>query len=153
MINDETVGIEIQRAMNKHKFRSVVYLAVALSNAVISIPLCIRWQGFGAAIGTTLATFVGNVLLMNWYYHHRIGLNIPAFWRHIFHLFPATVLPAAVSVALAVFVHPQTYFDMILPAAAVVAVYGGSMWLFGMNRYERELIASPVRRILKRLHR
>jgi O-antigen/teichoic acid export membrane protein len=151
--NIQTVGIEIQRAMNKHKFRSVVYLAVALSNAVISIPLCIRWQGFGAAIGTTLATFVGNVLLMNWYYHHRIGLNIPAFWRHIFHLFPATVLPAAVSVALAVFVHPQTYFDMILPAAAVVAVYGGSMWLFGMNRYERELIAGPVRRILKRLHR
>ena len=42
---------------------------------------------------------------------------------------------------------------MILPAAAVVAVYGGSMWLFGMNRYERELITGPARRILKRLHR
>ena len=63
------------------------------------------------------------------------------------------MLPAAVSVALAIFVHPQTYFDMILPAAAVVAVYGGSMWLFGMNRYERELVAGPARRILKRLHR
>ena len=48
-------------------------LAVALSNAVISIPLCIRWQGFGAAIGTerfcgesdTLFDFIHRELIAN----------------------------------------------------------------------------------------
>lgn len=151
--NVQTVGIEIQRAMNMHRFRSLVYLAVAIANALISIPLCIKWQGFGAAIGTMLATFVGNVLLMNWYYYKKIGLDIPGFWRRIFRLMPATVPPAVVAVLLAVFVHPATYVGMILPAVAVATVYALSMWLFGMNRYERELITSPLSRIAARLRR
>ena len=146
--NIQTVGIEIQRAKNMHKFRSLVYLAVAIGNALLSIPLCIRWQGLGAAVGTTIATFVGNVLLMNWYYHKKIGLNIPAFWKHIFHLMPAMILPAGVAVLLAIFTHPVSYFDLILPGCAFVAVYAVSMWLFGLNRYERGLVTSVIRRIL-----
>lgn len=148
--NIQTIGIEIQRAKNMHKFRSLVYLGVALANTAISIPLCMKWQGLGAAVGTAIATFVGNGLLMNWYYGHRIGLNIHAFWRHIAHLFPAAVLPTAAAVLLAVYTRPQSYLDLILPGCVIVAVYGLSMWLFGMNRSERDLIARPVRRILGR---
>jgi len=91
--NIQTVGIEIQRAKNMHKYRSLVYLGVLVGNIVISIPLCMKWQGLGAAIGTAIATLVGNVFLMNRYYYKHIGLNIPGFWRHISHLLPATVPP------------------------------------------------------------
>lgn len=99
-------GIEIQRAKNMHKYRSLVYLGVLVGNIVISIPLCMKWQGLGAAIGTAVATLVGNVFLMNRYYYKHIGLNIPGFWRRISHLLPAMVLPTTVAVLLAVFVHP-----------------------------------------------
>ncbi|MBQ0038761.1 MAG: lipopolysaccharide biosynthesis protein [Clostridiales bacterium] len=151
--NVQTVGLEIQRAKNMHKFRSLVYGGVAIANALISIPLCMRWEGLGAAIGTMLATFVGNVLLMNWYYDKRIGLNIRRFWRHILHLVPAMLPPAVVAVLLARSVHATSYFGLILPGLLLVAVYGGSMWLFGMNRYERELVMNPVRKVLGRLMR
>ena len=100
--NIQTVGIEIQRAKNMHKYRSLVYLGVLVGNIVISIPLCMKWQGLGAAIGTAVATLVGNVFLMNRYYYKHIGLNIPGFWRHISHLLPAMVLPTTVAVLLAV---------------------------------------------------
>ena len=55
-----------------------------------------------------------------------------------------------VAVLLAVFVHPATYWQLIPPGLLVVAVYGASMWLFGMNRYERSLITGPLRRIVRR---
>ena len=42
---------------------------------------------------------------------------------------------------------------LILPGLLVVAVYGASMWLFGMNRYERSLITGPLRRVAQRLGR
>ena len=148
--NIQTVGIEIQRAKNMHKYRSLVYLGVLVGNIVISIPLCMKWQGLGAAIGTAVATLVGNVFLMNRYYYKHIGLNIPGFWRHISHLLPAMVLPTTVAVLLAVFVHPATYWQLIPPGLLFVAVYAASMWLFGMNRYERGLVTGPLRRILHR---
>lgn len=145
--NVQTMGIEIQRAKNMHKFRSLTYLGVLVGNILISIPLCIQWQGLGAAIGTAIATLVGNVFLMNWYYYRRIGLDIPAFWRHIFHLLPSMLLPAAAAVLLAVFVHPTSYWELIPPGCAFVAIYAVSVWLFGLNRYERSLITGPLRRL------
>ena len=151
--NIQTVGIEIQRAKNMHKYRSLVYLGVLVGNILISIPLCMKWEGLGAAIGTAIATLVGNVFLMNRYYYKHVGLNIPGFWRHICHLLPAMVLPAMTAVLLAVFVHPTSYWALIPPGLLFVAVYGVSMWLFGMNRYERSLITGPLRRIAGRLGR
>ena len=35
----QNLGIEIQRAKNKHKFRSIVYFLIAIGNVLISIPL------------------------------------------------------------------------------------------------------------------
>lgn len=148
--NVQTVGIEIQKAKNMHRFRSLVYAGVAVCNALVSIPLCMRWQGLGAAIGTMLATFTGEVLLMNWYYYRRIGLNIPAFWRHITHLLPALVLPAAVAVLIARFAPAHGYSGVVLWGCIYAAVYAASMWLFGMNRYERGLISGMLRRITRR---
>ena len=151
--NIQTVGIEIQRAKNMHKFRSLTYLGVTVANIAISLPLCMRFEGMGIAIGTAISTFVGNLLLMNWYYYRRIGLNIPKFWRHISRLFPSMILPAIVSVLLAVYVHPTSYWGMILPGCCIVAVYAISVWLFGLNRYERDLVKVPLRRIFGRFFR
>ena len=91
--------------------------------------------------------------MMNRYYYKRVGLNIPGFWRHICHLLPAMILPAAAAVLLAVFVHPASYWALIPPGLLFAAVYAASMWLFGMNRYERSLITGPLRRIAGRLGR
>ena len=35
----QNIGIEMQRALNKHQFRSIIYLVIAISNVGISIPL------------------------------------------------------------------------------------------------------------------
>ena len=54
------------------------------------------------------------------------------------------------AVLLAVFVHPASYWALIPPGLLFAAVYAASMWLFGMNRYERSLITGPLRRIVRR---
>lgn len=77
----QNIGISILQAMNRHRFRSLSYLVLAVINVVISIPLAVRWEGVGAAVGTTLALFAGQYAMMNWYYHRKIGLDIPAYWR------------------------------------------------------------------------
>ena len=72
----QNIGIEIQRAKDKHKARSIVYLVIAVANVMISVPLIHFMGSIGAALGTTLSLLVGNGLFMNWYYQHRIGIDI-----------------------------------------------------------------------------
>ena len=144
----QNVGIEIQRAKNMHKFRSLVYLGVAIGNILFSLPLTMRWQGLGASIGTFVSTFVGNVLLMNWYYHKRIGLDIPLFWREIAKMLPALIIPTGAAVAIALFAPVHSYLTVALWGAILVLVFIPNMWLFGMNEYEKDLVRGAIRRVL-----
>ncbi len=150
--NIQMLGYEILRAKNMHKFSSLVYLIIALANIIISIPLCIKWGALGAAIGTAIATGAG-MLIMNRYYRYRVGLDIPRFWLRIRHLVPAMLLPGIAAVLAAVLLRPTGYGQIALILCVFVAIYGGSMWLFGMDRYERDLFSSPVKKIIHRLKR
>ena len=149
----QVVGIEIQRAMNMHKFRSITYSIVAVINALLLIPACKFWGGIGAAGCVLLTTFCGQVIPMNWYYNKKIGLNIRWFWKKIGQLLPPMILPLASAILIAIYAPVHSYITIALWGLVFVAVYGTCMWLFGMNRYERELIAGPVRRILHRRKR
>lgn len=146
----QTVGLEIQRAKNMHKFRSVSYLIVAMVNALLMIPMCKLWGGIGVATCILFTTLVGNVLLMNWYYKRHIHLNIRWFWKKICQLLPSMVPPLLAALVIAVFADVHGYLEMALCGCIFVAVYGLSLWLFGMNRYERELVARPLSRLLRR---
>lgn len=148
--NVQLVGYEILRAKNMHKFNALCGASIAVFNALISIPLCIAWQGLGAAVGTMIACFLGGVLLMNWYFHRRVGLDIPRFWRRIFQLLPSMALPLVAAVAISLLAPVRGYLGVVLWGVVFMAVYLPSLWLFGMNRYERGLVTGPLRRLLRR---
>ena len=145
----QNVGIEIQRAKNMHKFRSLVYLGVAVGNVFLSIPLTKLWGGFGAALGTLISILVGNVILMNWYYHKKIGLDIPGFWKEIGKMMPSLVMPILVAVVIAMFV-PQSLWGVLIGGVVFVGIFVPYMWCIGMNEYERELVREPLSRVLRR---
>lgn len=150
--NIQMLGYDILRAKNMHKFSSLVSLAIAVGNIVVSIPLCMKWGVLGAAIGTALATGVG-MLVLNRYFRRQVGLDISRFWLRIRHLVPAMVVPGLAAVASAMFLSPTGYFQIAGVLCVFVAVYGASMWLFGMDRYERDLFSGPVKKILRRIKR
>ncbi len=79
----QNLGITILRVENKHAFRSVIYIGLAILNVVVSIPLAKRYGGIGAAMGTALACLLGQILTMNIFYAKIIGLDIKLYWRHI----------------------------------------------------------------------
>lgn len=142
----QNLGIEIQRAKNRHQARSMVYLTMAVSNIFVSIP-CIRmWGPRGAAVGTALSVFLGNGLWMNWYYHKKIRLDIPWFWKQIAKLFPALLPPAALGVLVMRYVLISGWAELIVWGAAYILVYGGSMWFLGMNGEEKQLVMGILRR-------
>jgi len=145
----QNLGIEIQRAKNMHQFRSWLYLGIAIMNVALSIPLAQRYGGVGAAAGTAAALLVGNGLIMNWYYHTRVGLDMRHFWRSIVALLPGLVPVIGVGAAIMMLVDLQHPGQMVAWGLLFVAVYCCSMWLLGMDTSEKDLIRGPLGRFLR----
>lgn len=146
----QNLGIEIQRAKNMHKARSVVYLFIAIANVFVSIPLIKIMGPAGAALGTAISLFAGNIIFMNWYYHARIGMNMFYFWKEISKFIPALVAPCVLGIAIMKFVNITGLVKLGVFAVVYAAVYGLSMYFLGMNEEEKQLVMGPIRKILRK---
>lgn len=146
----QNLGIEIQRAKNMHKARAVVYLAIAIANVFISIPLIKLIGPAGAALGTAISLFAGNIIFMNWYYHARIGMNVFYFWKEIAKFVPALIGPCVVGIIIMNFANITGLVKLGVFAMVYTAVYGLSMYFLGMNEEEKQLVMGPIRKILRK---
>lgn len=146
----QNLGVEIQRAKNMHKARAVVYLAIAIANVFVSIPLIKLMGPAGAALGTAISLFAGNIIFMNWYYHARIGMNMIYFWKEIAKFIPALIAPCVVGIAIMKLVNITGLVKLGVFAVIYAAVYGLSMYFLGMNEEEKQLVMGPIRKILRK---
>lgn len=79
----QNTGIEIQRAKNRHRARSIAYLCMAVVNVTLTVVLAPFLGCWAPAIGYAAYVVLGCGLFMNWYYQHGIGLDMGYFWRHV----------------------------------------------------------------------
>ena len=136
----QNLGIEIQRAKNMHRARSVVYFILAVLNVLFSIPLVKMYGPVGAAAGTAVSVILGNGIFMNWYYHHKINLDIIAFWKSIAGFIPGLIAPVLVGIGCRLFIQPQSFFQIAAVAVVYSAVFVISVYKLGMNEYEKGLL-------------
>ncbi|AQS52647.1 hypothetical protein BW727_100239 [Jeotgalibaca dankookensis] len=147
----QNIGIEIQRAKNMHQFRSWVYFFMAIGNLALTIPLSKEYGGIGAAFGTGLSLILGNGLIMNWYTHVKLGLNMKFFWKQILKLIPALTISLVVGVLINIFININNAYMFVFFIMIYAIIFSVSMWFIGMNDYERELISSPLNYIHKKI--
>ena len=135
----QSIGIEIQRAKNMHKFRSILYLFIAVFNIIISIPLGLRYQGIGTAIATAIALIIGNVIIMNVYYHKKVGIDVIAFWKSILMITPAFIIPSIYGIIVFNWIDIGNIYYFIGSLLLYILLYFTSIFFLGMNNYEKEI--------------
>ena len=146
----QSSGIEMQRAKNMHKFRSVICFMIAIVNILMSIPLCMKYGAIGASIGTACSLIIGNGLIMNVYYHKKIGIDIIRFWKNILSILPAVIIPTVYGICVNVMFPLKNVYMFIIQVAIMALLYCISIWMFGMNVAEKQMIAVPIKKLLKR---
>ena len=143
----QNIGIEIQKAKNKHIFRSVAYFIIALCNIAVSIPL-IRSMGVsGAALGSALALIVGNVIAMNIYYKKGVGLDMDSFWRSLLRPIASAVIAFVPCFTLAHFWQVDRMGRFITVGAVYVVLFAASAWFVGANGYEKNLASELLQKV------
>ena len=146
----QNVGIEIQRAENRHHYRSVIYGIIAAFNVAVSIYLCQIWGAAGAALGTGAACILGHGLIMNLVYHKQININILAFWRSILGQMLGIVPAFAVGVLIVKFVAIDSWIKLFLFVAVYMVSYLVSVLLFALNAEEKAMVRNLVKKFYPR---
>lgn len=146
----QNVGIEIQQAKNKHQFRSVVYLIMAVMNLALSIFLCQKYGAIGSAVGTAIAFVIANGIIMNIYYQKKLNIDIVAFWKNILRMSMGLIVPVIIGILIMRFISISSIWVLLGVIIGYTLLYCTSMWLLGLNSYEKELICKPLRKIFKR---
>lgn len=147
----QNLGITILQARNEMKFRSVLYIIIALVSLGMQIVLTRFFGSIGCAMGVSGALVVGQILIMNVYYRRRQDLDIKTFWKEIskMSIIPIVLIFSSMLVIRHVFAL-DSWGKLILGIAAFSLVYIPLFFRFSMTDEERNLFISMVHKIFGR---
>ena len=144
----QNLGITILQARNEMKFRSVLYIIIALVSLAMQIVLTRYFGGIGCAMGVSGALVVGQILIMNVYYRRRQDLDIKTFWKEIskMSIIPIVLIFSSMLV-IRHFFALDSWGKLILGIAAFSLVYIPLFFRFSMTDDERNLFISMFHKI------
>lgn len=149
----QNLGIEIQRAENRHQFRSIAYAFMALLNLLLSIYLCQIYGAIGSALGTAVSLVAANGIIMNIYYHKRCNIDVISFWKSIFSMAKGVIIPVIIAIVITSMIKIDSILDFLIQILIYALCYIVSMWFLGMNQYEKNLFLDPIKKMRKSIVR
>lgn len=147
----QSIALQIIVAKNQHKFRAVLFLIIAILNVIGTILFIPSMGIIGAALATCIAYFIGPIILMNWYYSQRANIDIKGFWLNIIKICPSSILLMLGGLIATRFIMIDSWVKLLLAIAVYSLLYCVLNWIFSMNKYEKELIILPMRRVKLKL--
>ena len=123
---------------------------ISLVSFGAQIPLAKYYGGVGCACAIAGALILGQIVVMNVYYHVKQKIDIVRFWIEIFKM---SLMPAILTVG-AYYILTLFNVDSVVKLVGAIAlylvVYVPLFFVFSMNSFERELILNPLKKILRK---
>lgn len=136
----QSVCLSIITAQNKHRFRALVYLMIAIVNVIGTWCLMHKWGIIGAALMTGIALVVGQGFIMNWYYQRKIGLNMVQFWMNIVPIYLVPTVLCLATLYFATWIDFYNISSLMIGIVIYSLIYVGVNYKFVINNYEHELL-------------
>ena len=121
---------------------------IAITSLFIQIPLAKYYGPIGCAIGIACSLILGQIIIMNIYYHKRQKINIIMFWKEIGKM---SILPSILLILsnnLLKEFNLNSLFNLTLSIIIYSIVYLPLFWCFSMNQSERDLIKTPLKKLV-----
>lgn len=147
----QNIGLTILQVMDKYYFRGCVYLALAIANALIVYFIAPHYGGFGAAVCSSVLMFIGNVLIMNIYYHFVAKIDIKSYWQGVLRIAaPLMLLFAVTAIGNRFFmITVDSFIELLICAILYSAAYCFIAYRFSLSHVERkrlhEFIQAKIR--------
>ncbi len=146
----ESIGTQILWAKGEHKEQSILKIVIVLVNVVLTIFL-IQWQPlYGATLGTFLSLMLGDVLVMNIVFRKKIKISLKSYYLGTIKGIVPSIICAMLAGILIDLLHFGGWIGLAVDLSAMLCVYFAALCLFGMNKYEKNLIFGIVKKVLRR---
>jgi len=146
----ENAMISVLDAAMKRMYRSLVLVAMAVLNVIVSVWLVKRIGFWGAAGGTALSLILGHGLLMNIFYARTFRIEVFRMFQEIFRgILPAGIFTGLLCAPLAVCV-PDTMLLLVVKCGCFAAVYCVFLYRSGLNSGEKGLVQAAVKKLLRK---
>ena len=143
----QSVCLSILIAKNQHRFRSIMYLFVAIINVIFTWIVLKDWGIKGAAFISGVALIIGHGFILNWYYWKKTGLEINRFWKEIFKVLRIPILICIPGILLTSYLNLYKLDVLIAGIFIFLVVILVCQWKFSFNEYEKGLILKPLNKL------
>ena len=146
----QNIGISVLQAKNKHAFRAILFVSFAILNIIIAIPLAKLYGAMACAMVTGGCLLLGQGVILNIYYNNVIGLKIIPFFKQIIKIFIIVLIPTILFFLIINKLNfPITVMSIVCQIVIYSLLYAIVVWFFAFNKYEKNLFAQPIKRILR----
>lgn len=140
----QNTGIEIQRAKNMHRARSVAMLLAAAGNVAITVCLAPTVGYWAPTAGYVASIALCNGAFMNWYYQRRVGLDMLVFWRRCLPVAACCAVATAVCLIGAHFLPVADWVSFAAWGAVYSALFAAALWVVVLDRSEKARISTRI---------
>ncbi|MFK3936217.1 oligosaccharide flippase family protein [Alkalihalobacillus sp. NPDC078783] len=149
----QNFGIAVLQAKNEQRFRVITYLIIAIINVIISIPLAIYYGGIGIAFATAVSLILGHIIIMNIYYHKVIKIDMILYWKNVSSILLVVIIITTFGYVINNYLfNTDDLLSLAIKIVIYILIFTVSIWLFGMNKYEKELVKNTKLKIAKKFN-
>ena len=142
----QTCAGSILQIKDKYYLRSITFFIIATINIGLTIKMAEVYGMIGAAFATTISIFIANIIL-NVVYSKIVKLDMILFWTQSIPIIIAAVLISGIGYLISYINCRNIYISFGVHILFYIFVYISIMFLFIMNKSEKELVKSLLRKI------
>ena len=138
--------VNVLDVRNKRHVRSYALVGTTILNIAMTVWFISMWGIIGAVIATAIATTLGQILFMNWYYKKAFDIQVLYLFRSAYKgILPFQILAAGVCCFFTYHISSALQ-ALFLGGIAYVILSGGLIIVFGLNTQEKTVLTKLARR-------
>lgn len=146
----QTIGIESIYARNKVRNLAIVFIIMAVCNIIGAFILSPLFGAVGICISVCFV-YIIRTLGLDWILSKDLNINMAIFFRATFlPLLPYIIIAGLIGAISTYVIYPFSWLLLIAEIILFSAVYFGFLFVWGMNGDERNLVLSPLQRLMKK---
>ncbi|MBE7018941.1 MAG: hypothetical protein E7413_03575 [Ruminococcaceae bacterium] len=137
--------------LNKVKSAGIVYTIMAGINLILSFAFGHFWGAIGCSLSICIAYFV-RTLLMNVVFYKQLNINVFQFFKECHgKMAIGLLLTLGIGFLIGNYVTVGSgWISFLIQVVCLAVSYGVIMWLFGWNKYEKNLFSSAIGSVIKK---